>query len=904
MILDVLFRGRKQEVSVADIRFHDSVQSNRHIPIARKRNRRITRTGVVFAAMLALVLPTVYAPAAISAPVSDPTETVQPDGSATQSPTDATDSAPLEPDETTPEGQVPAPSTESTATAPRPSPVTGQRTDAAPRKTAASSQALALEAAQYAPTCEAGAVFALSGSGQIRVVSSSGAVSDFGTAASRVSRFNGLGIGQGGESAYAYERTSSGRNSSVVANIWSFDTTTGQWSSTGHAIDSTNFNRTVVFIGGAVDLSTGHYYLGGFNSRGTQFQIWEYDPTTNSSTYKGYADTSRESGGSANGDLAFDKSGNAFIVRGSGTSTTVFSVTAANLAAATGGLIPSSHSASVTTMNNVNGVAFDSDGKVYLGSGDELRSYNMPNFAAENTVVSYGLGSSTDLASCSSPPTITIEKFVDGERVNATDQFALSLDQAESTLATATTSGNASGLQNDRIGPLPTARNVQLSFSESAALGTNMADYASSYRCEVDGVLDPAASGNGTSGTITIPATGDDVTCTFYNSQLTSSISITKYVADSDGANPVLRANWPVTASVTSASGAVSTSPVATTQRTSSEGIAHWTANYAAGTESATVAVSEQMLDGFVFDSGVCRVEGLDGSVRSVELSGADPVSISGIDPGDRVDCSYTNRVAPTMLTLEKVVDANFDPDAGANQWMLSASGPNGVSISGLSGSTAVTEVEVPAGSYALSEQLSGEHASKSDGYVQQNLTCVDSATDSALPVTDGNVVLVDGSRAICTFTNADLPGSISWNKVVEGTSQPLFGSHWTISGPSFPDGSDVAGDADGNFIVEDLKWGQYTVTETSAPAGYELGDPAPTFTVTVAPPTLDVEQGAIGNVQVREITLPIAGGSGTWPYVLVGSVLIGGAGLAWVLLWRRNSRRTQIPVEVHPSTD
>src|SRR5699024_1526975 len=115
--------------------------------------------------------------------------------------------------------------------------------------------------------------------------------------------------------------------------------------------------------------------------------------------------------------------------------------------AANGGLIPSSDANPVGgTSNNVNGVAFDAAGHGYLSNGSQVQRYDMPGWT-NRTTVTEDLNSSTDLASCGSPPTITIEKVVEGGRVNSTDQFQLTLEQGSTTIAQATTTGNEVGTQ-------------------------------------------------------------------------------------------------------------------------------------------------------------------------------------------------------------------------------------------------------------------------------------------------------------------------------------------------------------------------------------------------------------------------------------------------------------------------
>ncbi|MBR7513082.1 hypothetical protein KC219_23270, partial [Mycobacterium tuberculosis] len=74
-----------------------------------------------------------------------------------------------------------------------------------------------------------------------------------------------------------------------------------------------------------------------------------------------------------------------------------------------------------------------------------ITAYDMPGFTNRKLVNSANLGT-TDLATCSSPPTITIEKDV-VSRVNTGDQFKLNLNSGSTTLATATTTGSANGVQ-------------------------------------------------------------------------------------------------------------------------------------------------------------------------------------------------------------------------------------------------------------------------------------------------------------------------------------------------------------------------------------------------------------------------------------------------------------------------
>lgn len=756
-----------------------------------------------------------------------------------------------------------------------------------------------LDAGVQAPVCTAGYVYALSANGQMQQVGPNGSVTNLGSAAPRVSSFNGLGIGSGGDSVYAYERSTSSGNSVSSAAVWKYDTATGTWSSTRASVNSNNSGGTIQFVAGAVSLDNGRFYLGGFSSNGNLFRIWEYNPSTNGITYKGYINTpGGSSRGTNNGDMAFDSAGNLFIVRGVDNQTTVFTITKSDLDAANGSdrtPITSSQSATVSTTSNVNGVAFDASGKAYLGASSAIESFNMPNWTGKQTFTTDV--SSTDLASCSSPPTIEIEKEVIGGRVNSGDQFKLELKQSNALIGNATTTGSAIGVQEQRIGPLPTVRNVELSFSESAAGTTDMRNYASAYQCTVthlDGTVQNLNQVNGTSGTITIPTTGEAVKCVFRNSPLTARVTIHKDVTDQEGKNPVAKQGWTVGESATATTGTVTSSPASTTQQTDVDGNASWNLNFSKYTDRATIKVSEATQDDYEFQSGQCTVTGLDGAVKTTELEGPDSTDLKGIAPGDQVDCSYVNRLQPSAtLTLVKEVNNKHGGPAGVNDFNLAATPSDDEAISFKSGE----KQDVDPGTYALSE-------ADLDGYKQTSLTC--EADGEELNVTDGSIKIAKSQNVTCTFVNEDQPGSVVWNKVDEN-GKALAGSEWKITGPEGSESAEIkvedcvadnasactGDDKDpvvGAFKINNLAWGRYTVVETKAPAGYKLSTTVHEFTISAK--DLDYKfADAFVNEPSDGPVLPLTGGIGSDFYLIAGGgILLLGAGATAYAIKRRKA--------------
>ncbi len=157
----------------------------------------------------------------------------------------------------------------------------------------------------------------------------------------------------------------------------------------------------------------------------------------------------------------------------------------------------------------------------------------------------------------------------------------------------------------------------------------------------------------------------------------------------------------------------------------------------------------------------------------------------------------------------------------------------------------------VKPGTYAIGETLK-------PGYTQTDLACV--ADGAELAVTDGSIEVQNGQDIVCTLTNADAAGSVSWMKAGPDKTTPLGGSEWTLTGPSGvtpvtvtdcvagvptdctgPDQDPAAG----AFSVENLTWGEYTLTESKAPAGYVLSDKTYSFTISGSSLIATVNDGA-----------------------------------------------------------
>lgn len=233
---------------------------------------------------------------------------------------------------------------------------------------------------------------------------------------------------------------------------------------------------------------------------------------------------------------------------------------------------------------------------------------------------------------------------------------------------------------------------------------------------------------------------------------------------------------------------------------------------------------------------------------------------------------TVTNSLKTAKLTLVKKVDNTYAGKWGAtpDAWVLGVttydsdrkgfSGIPSVEYGNDGDSLAVPQHEVQAGTYWFEESSNPDYTHPkfakgeypySSGYQMSLTGCTATDGKSVTTSTDDtpSVTLEAGRDVTCTVTNKALPGSVTWSKT-DAAGKKLEGSEWTLAGPDSKDGKpsvtvkdkydghDGALDTDaklGEFKVENLKWGQYTLTESKAPAGYVLSKDSTTFAVVPA---------------------------------------------------------------------
>jgi len=111
---------------------------------------------------------------------------------------------------------------------------------------------------------------------------------------------------------------------------------------------------------------------------------------------------------------------------------------------------------------------------------------------------------------------------------------------------------------------------------------------------------------------------------------------------------------------------------------------------------------------------------------------------------------------------------------------------------------------------------------------VPANWVLTSATCDNGSPVT--NISVTQGGTTTCTFTNTLQLGAIKVSKLSTKGNTPLAGATFTVN--TSPVTTLTTG-ADGTACVDNLFFGDYTVTETAAPTGYQINNPKP-VTVTV----------------------------------------------------------------------
>ncbi|MCQ9341161.1 SpaA isopeptide-forming pilin-related protein [Corynebacterium phoceense] len=702
----------------------------------------------------------------------------------------------------------------------------------------------------------------------VRLRARDGQYHDFGRNYYGYGQVNGLAIGDGGNAVYAFDRGLLGKNGyageSGVVGIYEWDTENG--SRVGTYFNPNNILASTSFIGGGTNPQTvGKYYFGGYHRvtvdggsrwvpgyydynnyveghwerrrfwdsynqyyyyqdvwvdgyypwiKGhyekvpdtveTRFQLFSYDSDSQQVAHLGYVvvDTEESTAtfDSPNGDLAFDRNGNLYLLYHNGKSLVrVVPVTAGNIAKAESSAVTASGEAPMSAVNaskeiesqsvrdlqvplegkQFNGLAFGANGYMYVESSNTDAAPTMTKIdpgtgAVEMTTqLSSRWNFGTDLASCTDFPTIELKKDV-VSRAKDTDQFTLEIirsAEADGTenivVADATTRGDATGVQDQQAGPIPAVAGKKYRIRESGAVNegstdapANLARYMTDVQCINNESNTPVklskVEGRSYEWEFTVPDTQllsiPIVSCTYTN-EASADVAWSKVDAEA--------------------------------------------ANDADDAASALLAGSKWDL----------RAQGSNDVIATIEDYVCD---------GDATECKKE---------LADDVYEDIAPKAG--EFYLT---------------------KLPYGTYTLTEIEAPEGYKLLEDPIEFTIDASNSAE---------GLYRINGGKV----GNEKKKGTVTWSKVDAGDPQTaLGGSEWTFTkgdetftvvdnvGQNDYDGRDV-NDVPGEFTVEDLDFGEWTVEETKAPRDLHFV-PGTKYSVTVSPEKPNVQLTTSGKVE------------------------------------------------------
>lgn len=257
---------------------------------------------------------------------------------------------------------------------------------------------------------------------------------------------------------------------------------------------------------------------------------------------------------------------------------------------------------------------------------------------------------------------------------------------------------------------------VTISGASGNAAVTNASVSAGTYALSESGPAGYTASswncvGGSQAGSSITLTTGQAATCTINNNDQAATLTLAKTVTNDNGGTAVATA-WTLTA----------TGPTTINGATGSAQVTNASVN------AGTYTLTESGPAGYTAGNWSCSAGALTGN--SLVLGN-----------GEVASCSINNDDQPATLTLVKTVTNNDGGLAVATAWTLTATGPT--TISGATGTAAVTNAAVDAGTYLLSE-------TGPPNYLAGAWSC------SAGALTGSSLVLGNGVTASCSIDNDD----------------------------------------------------------------------------------------------------------------------------------------------------
>lgn len=471
-----------------------------------------------------------------------------------------------------------------------------------------------------------------------------------------------------------------------------------------------------------------------------------------------------------------------------------------------------------------------------------------------------------------------------------------------STPATKTTTAGSTGTaQWDLSFSQPSGQTASLTIAETPQSGWSL----TSVSCTVGGVSVPVTISNGSVTFNNLTATSGKVACTFTNTEAQfGNLAVTKAFGTTmpPGAGPAgvtFTGGYSCTLSAqVVAAGTwsrIGTGSATLTPTTPAGGTASTTQQVPAGASCTVTEVPPTPAAGMPNSSWIWDTASIGAAVTIVN---AQTATVTVTNQAKRVYGNFqVTKDVPTgstadasnqysggwscVLGAEPAVTGTWGPIVEGATW--SSSNANVIPLGATCSVTSETRPDWP---------VAADHSYQWDGAAGLGTAVL--TKETAL-----NTIMV-------TNATKRVLGTVSWTKVDASTAALLAGAGWSLNGPGAvnvavidctaapcPTGAYTDQDPDaGEFLIVDLAWGDYTLTETIAPPGYLIDpDPRP---FTVGENTVVVDLAAIANQLVTPPSLPLTGGLSRDAYLIAGvATLLIALAASGVLYFR--ARRKQV---------
>ncbi|WP_350350783.1 tandem-95 repeat protein [Microbacterium sp. A8/3-1] len=272
---------------------------------------------------------------------------------------------------------------------------------------------------------------------------------------------------------------------------------------------------------GAINPANGLYYYGAFNAT-SSVDIYVFDPATNIAPAGPVLSVTPANPPGFNGDLAFDKTGRLYIVAGGASEAALYVVDGTVPTSGTGTTLPARELSRGATTVPTNGIAFGSDGFLYLGGSTVLQKTNPITGAPTGTTFTLTGAASSDLGSCANPSSAQTVAQFDGPRATPTDQVRVVLEGG-SYGPDGTTPDFPPGSSGPGGGGVPSTPGLIIpgetyTMRQVPEGTTDLTDYTTTWSC-TDATGAVVASGTGNTATFTAPSgtDGANIVCAFVN---------------------------------------------------------------------------------------------------------------------------------------------------------------------------------------------------------------------------------------------------------------------------------------------------------------------------------------------------------------------------------------------------